>query len=147
MTDKDQIEKLVSNASNPGYLQGAQAHAAQKLLDYDGEIYPHDGCAITLSVLLQDAGIDVPDTFAAIEMGRLLRGRGWTVVDGGSQQPGDVGSTCGDTPHHGFDHVYLVLKNRNGDEMVIADNREPNPHFRFASGKGRTPTRFFLRAS
>jgi hypothetical protein len=39
-----------------------------------------------------------------------------------------------------------LLKVLNSDEMVVADNQEAAPHFRFASGKGRTPTTFFLRA-
>jgi hypothetical protein len=31
--------------------------------------------------------------------------------------------------------------------MVIADNQDTVPHFRYASGKGgKSPTRFFLRA-
>jgi hypothetical protein len=68
------------------------------------------------------------------------------VISIGDQQPGDVGSTCGDTPNHGYDHIYLVLKDVNSDEMVIADNQAPQPHFRFASGQGNTPTTFFLRA-
>jgi len=48
--------------------------------------------------------------------------------------------------HHGTDHVYVVLGDLNADEMVVADNQEPAPHFRFASGKGKSPTTYFLRA-
>src|SRR5215469_11475072 len=62
MSDADQLPGLIKLASDPGQLQNAQQIAAQRLLDFDGEVYPQDGCAITLSVLLQDAGIDVPDT-------------------------------------------------------------------------------------
>jgi hypothetical protein len=58
-----------------------------------------------------------------------------------------LGSTCGTEAHHGFDHIYLVLKKLNDDEMVIADNQSTQPHFRFASGQGKTPTKFFLRAT
>jgi hypothetical protein len=74
--------------------------------------------------------------------------RCWKRVAVGQQQNGDVGSTCGPTPDHGSDHIYLVLKVLNADEMVIADNQEPAPHFRYASGKGgKTPTKYFLRAT
>jgi hypothetical protein len=145
MTDADRIPQLISIGSTQ--LIHAQHVAAQKLLDYDGEVYPSDGCAITQSVLLQEAGIAVDDTYLAIELGNVLKARNWTVIPVGQQKPGDIGSTCGKTPHHGSDHVYLVLKVLNKDEMVVADNQAHKPHFRFASGAGgTTPTKFFLRA-
>jgi hypothetical protein len=97
-------------------------------------------------VLLQNARIKVADTYQALAMGNVLKNRGWQVVPIGSQQSGDVGSTCGPTPHHGYDHIYPVLRLVNNDEMVVADNQARAPHFRWASGKGRTPTTFFLRA-
>jgi predicted chitinase/pimeloyl-ACP methyl ester carboxylesterase len=144
--DVIKIPSLLRIASDSSQLQDAQAKAAKRLLTYDGEQYPSDGCAITLSVLLQEAGIDVPDTFQAIVLGRLLIKRGWTQIPLGSQAAGDVGSTCGQTPHHGTDHIYLVLRPVNADEMVIADNQATEPHFRFVSGQGKSPTTFFLRA-
>jgi hypothetical protein len=147
MSDVDHIVNLLAIAADAHQLQAAQHVAAQRLLAYDGEVYPSDGCAITLSVLLQQAGIAVPDVFQAIQLGRTLIERGWTRVAVGSQQQGDIGSTCGQTAHHGYDHVYLVLRPINIDEMVIADNQATSPHFRFASGKGHTPTQFFLRAT
>lgn len=148
MSDKDRIATLISIASDGSRLQAAQHVAAQRLLAYDHEIYPSDGCAITLSVLLQEAGIDIPDTFGALDLARALKkDRGWQVIDNGSQQPGDVGTTCGKVPDHGSDHIYLTLKLVNSDEMVIADNQQPAPHFRWVSGKGgKTPTKYFLRA-
>src|SRR5690242_1567442 len=74
------IDKLMQLGSNVATLDSAEKRAAQKLLNYDGEIYPSDGCAITLSTLLQDAGIDVPDTYTAIELGADLRDkRNWQV--------------------------------------------------------------------
>jgi hypothetical protein len=117
-------------------------------LHYDGEVYPHDGCAVTLSVLLQDAGIPVPDIYQAIALGDELKNtRSWQLIAVGSQRAGDIGSTCGPSPHHGTDHIYVVLKTLNSDEMVVADNQESAPHFRYASGNGgKSPTRFFLRA-
>jgi hypothetical protein len=146
--DKDKIADLLAIASDPVRLMNAQHIAAAKLLEYDGEVYPSDGCAVTLSVLLQDAGIDVQDVFQAITLGDVLRQRGWTSVPLSQEQAGDIGSTCGMVPVHGQDHIYLVLRPVNSDEMIIADNQETHPHFRFISGAGgKTPTRFFLRAS
>jgi hypothetical protein len=43
----------------------------------------------------------------------------------GQQQAGDVGSTCGPTAHHGYDHIYLVLERQDSDKMVIVDNQKP----------------------
>jgi len=147
MKDRDCIAGLIANASVPDQLQQAQHIAAKRLLDFDGEVYPADGCAITLSVLLQQAGIVVADVFQAITLGKVLSKRGWKRVELGQQKAGDVGSTCGATADHGRDHIYLVLKPVNADEMVIADNQQPQPHFRWVSGKGgKTPTKFFLRA-
>lgn len=138
--------KLGSDANQ---LMAAQHIAAKRLLDFDGEIYPKDGCAITLSVLLQEAGIAIKDTYQAMVLGNLLKNsRKWQVVSLGEQKVGDIGSTCGPVAHHGEDHIYLVLNVLNSDEMVIADNQQAKPHFRFVSGKGgKTPTRFFLRAT
>jgi hypothetical protein len=145
--DGQSLPTLIKIASDPAQLVGAQHIAAKRLLDFDGEVFPSDGCAITLSVLLQEAGIPVANTYPALAMGNVLKGRGWQVVPIGSQQAGDVGSTCGPTPHHGYDHIYLVLRLVNSDEMVVADNQAEAPHFRWASGKGgKTPTTFFLRA-
>jgi hypothetical protein len=147
MNDKRAIAKLIGIASNADELLSAQHIAAKKLLDFDGETYPSDGCAITLSTLLQEADIGIADVFQAIKLGRVLKSRGWVSIPLGQQQAGDVGSTCGTKPDHGRDHIYLVLKPLNPDEMVIADNQAPQPHFRFVSGKGKTPTKFFLRAA
>jgi hypothetical protein len=144
--DGSKIASLLSIASDPAQLEAAQATAAKRLLAFDGERFPSDACAITLSVLLQEAEINVPNTFPAIALGQVLEKRGWSKIPVGSQAAGDVGSTCFQTPHHGTDHIYLVLRPVNADEMVIADNQSTEPHFRFASGKGKSPTQFFLRA-
>jgi hypothetical protein len=148
MSDAEKIAPLLQIAGDPARLVAAQHTAAARLLAYDGEIFPQDACAITQSVLMQQAGIDVQDTYGALDMVRLLRDeRGWTVVTNGEEQPGDIGTTCGPKPHHGVDHVYLVLKVLNADEMVIADNQAEMPHFRYISGfGGKSPTQFFLRA-
>ena len=84
----------------------------------------------------------------AIELTNVLRkNRNWEVIPVGSQKSGDIGTTCGTIPNHGYDHIYLVIKIIDADEMVIADNQKKEPHSRFASGKdNRTPTKYFLRA-
>ena len=148
MSDRDHIDDLIALASEKVNLLNIQRRAAKKLLDYDGEIYPHDGCAITLSLMLQDAGIKVKDTYQALALTNILKNdRNWTRVAVGEQKAGDIGTTCGETAKHGEDHIYLVLKPMNQDEMVIADNQDTHPHFRYASGKGgKTPTKYFLRA-
>jgi hypothetical protein len=148
MSDSQFIPTLLQIASDAQQLITAQQTAAKRLLDYDNEVYPNDGCAITLSVLLQEAGINVADTYQAIVLGNTLKlKRKWQVIPVGQQKAGDVGSTCGTEPNHGSDHIYLVLKTLNDDEMVIADNQMTRPHFRYASGiGGKTPTTFFLRA-
>jgi hypothetical protein len=148
MSDKDQIATLIKLASDANTLQAAEHAAAQKILAFDGEIFPADSCAITQSCLLQAAGIDVPDTYQALGFGTMLIKRGWQKIAIGQQQAGDIGSTCGIVPDHGNDHVYLVLRAVNADEMVVADNQASAPHFRYASGKGgKTQTKFFLRAT
>jgi hypothetical protein len=84
--DGGAISNLLAIASNPKMLQAAQAVAAQRLLVYDGEKYPQDGCAITLSVLLQEAGVDVADTYMAIDICGVLQSRGWTKIAVGSRK-------------------------------------------------------------
>lgn len=140
--DRAHISRAITVAKN---IESIQHEAAHKLLKATGLRYPHDGCAITLSCLLQNAGIDIPDTYQALAMGQLLKSRGWTVVPVGQQQAGDVGSTCGASASHGNDHVYFVVSILNETEMVVADNQSLQPHFRFTK-KHQTPTKFFLRA-
>lgn len=147
MSDWQGVRNLVDYASDPARLQAIQHIAAAKLLAYDEEIFPTDGCAITLSLLLQAVGIDVSDTYTAFDLSKELEhNRNWSRVVVGCQKSGDIGSTCLQAPVHGSDHVYFVLKAVNEDEMVIADNQTEAPHFRFASGQGKTPTQYFLRA-
>jgi hypothetical protein len=78
--DGGKIPNLIRIASDPAQLQEAQAKAAKLLLAYDGEQYPSDGCAITPSVLLQEAGIDVPNTYQVIALGAVLMRRGWSRI-------------------------------------------------------------------
>lgn len=147
MSDRDRIDGLVKLGSDAAALAHAERAAAKKLLAFDGEVYPADGCAITQSCLLQAAGIAIPDTYQALAFGNLLEKRGWARIAVGAQKGGDIGSTCKARADHGNDHVYLVLRIVNDDEMVIADNQASQPHFRTASGNGgKTPTTHFLRA-
>lgn len=149
MSDAQFIPALIALASNAANLLNVEHAAAKKILAFDGEVYPSDGCAITQSCLLQAAGIAVPDTYLALSFGIMLqKQREWKVIPVGSQVAGDIGSTCKASPDHGNDHVYLVLRAINVDEMVIADNQSSAPHFRYASGQGgKTPTTHFLRAT
>ena len=141
------IPELIKIASDPRQLVASQQIAARRLLDYDGEVYPSDGCAITLSVLLQESGIRVPDIYLTFELGGILRRkRNWQIGPVGQQMPGDVGSTCGPKPHHGTDHIYLVLSVLNMVEMVVADNQASAPNFRSASGAGGRSSHKFLFA-
>jgi len=145
--DHDKVIALLAHALDPEQLRAAQALAARKLLREDGTVYPADGCAITLSVLMQGAGFDVPDLFWALDVPAMLLARGWAEVTPGSQRAGDIGSTCRAERHHGEDHVYLVLRAVNEDEMIVVDNQAASPHFRWASGQGgKTPTTMFYRA-
>ena len=147
MSDSEHIAKLIALASEDETLQEAQHAAARKELRAVDLVYPRDACAITQSCLLQAAGIDVADTYGALALGLAMEKRGWQRIVVGKQQPGDLGSTCKSEPDHGNDHIYLVLRTLNDDEMVVADNQSSRPHFRYASGKGgKTPTTHFLRA-
>jgi len=143
------IQKLLNIAIDNAKLKDVQARAAHKLFVYDGEKYPANGCAITLSILLQDAGIAVKDIYRAIDLTNILRdNRGWKLIKVGDQQPGDIGTTCGTKPNHGYDHIYLVVKRVDADKMIIADNQDTVVHERYASGnQKKTPTKYFLRAA
>lgn len=144
MSDKQYLAEAIQIAKTN--MQEIQEEAARKLLNFDGEKYPSDGCAITLSTLLQQAGVDVDDTFQALALGNVLKERGWKVIPVGEQLAGDVGSTCGKVPNHGSDHIYFVVWSVNPSENIVADNQATQPHFRFTSGHGKTTTKFFLRA-
>lgn len=111
--------------------------------------YPTNGCAAHLSALLQQAGIAVPMTWGAGKLASIIAARGWTRISVGSQKAGDIGVCFDNDPTpSGADHIYLVVQTLGEDEMMIADNQrtKDEPHVRFASGHGKTPTEYFLRA-
>jgi hypothetical protein len=145
MSDKDQIPELIRRGGSAAGLKAARLEAARAL-----DTYPHNGCAVHLSALLRQSGIDVTMTRGGGRLARAIERRGWHRIAVGSQQPGDVGVTFDNDPTPpGADHIYLVVKTNGPDEMLIADNQRSSdaPHTRFASGHGKTPTEFFLRAA
>lgn len=147
MSDAAHIQKLVTLGSDLATLLQIEQEAARKLLAYTHQT--NNGCAITLSCLLQHAGINVADTYGAYALVNVLQDRNWVAVPSNALQPGDVGTTChGKILHPGEDHVYLVLKQVSANEMVVADNERHYPHMRSVNGLGDgvTPSHLFLRA-
>lgn len=142
--DLDRIADLVRNGATDAGIARARADAASAYPSF-----PRLGCAAYLSCLMRNSGIGVAFTLGAGKLAFVLqRQRGWRSVPVGQQRPGDVGVAFdNDTSIPGSDHVYLVLESLDGDDMVISDNQAPRPHGRSASGKGRTPTEYFLRAT
>ena len=150
--DADLIDDLIQIAASPDGLAMAQKMADKALIDDGHEGFPTNACAATLSALLQLAGIDVKMTLGAGRLAERLGGvsaksRHWVRVLPGDHKPGDVGVTFDeDERKPGADHIYLVVQCVTTDEMIVADNQARVPHQRFASGRNRTPTEYFLRA-
>ncbi len=142
--DAIHVAELIRQGSSAHGLRAARTTAAAALPGY-----PTNGCAAHLSALLQQSGIDVAMTFGAGKLAHRIADRGWSRIHVGSQAPGDVGVCFDNDPTPaGADHIYLVVATNGPDEMMIADNQRTAdaPHKRFASGKGKTPTEYFLRA-
>jgi len=143
------VENLLADASDPETFANRQAEAREALPDQcDGTVWPHDGCAIMLSVLLRHAGLDdLPYTCMALDLARLLQLRGWNVIALGDEPAGDVGTTCGDDYNPGVDHIYLVVKVGDDGQLTVADNQSAHPHPRPVAGNGDnySPTTYFLR--
>jgi hypothetical protein len=142
--DAVHVPELIRQGTTADGLKQARQQAAAALPGY-----PHNGCAAHLSALLRQAGIDVPMTIGAGKLAHVIEQRGWRQVAVGQQTPGDIGVCFDNDPNPpGSDHVYLVVETHGTDEMVVADNQRTTdaPHTRFASGKGKTPTEYFLRA-
>lgn len=142
--DSVHVPQLIRQSGSAEGLKAARIAAAAALPGY-----PHNGCAAHLSALLRQSGIDVPMTLGAGRLAHTIAQRGWAQIAVGRQRAGDVGVTFDDDPSiPGADHIYLVVEARGTDEMLIADNqrKQDAPHARFATGHGKTPTEFFLRA-
>ena len=145
--DKDCIPQLIALGSNTTSIQHIQDLAAKEMQKAGLGYTLHNACAATLSEFLIASGIGVPVTLGAGNLARRLKeDRQWTPVDVGKQQAGDVAVTKDLTAPAGADHIFLVVKRVDADEMVIADNQDPGPHQRFASGHHKTPVQYFLRA-
>jgi hypothetical protein len=145
--DKDCIAQLIALGSNTTSIQHIQDLAAKEMQKAGLGYTLHNACAATLSEFLIASGIGVPVTLGAGNLARRLKDdRKWIPVDVGNQQAGDVAVTKDLTAPAGADHVFLVVKRVDADEMVIADNQDPGPHQRFASGRHKTPVEYFLRA-
>jgi hypothetical protein len=145
--DKDYIDDLIALGTASSSIQRIQDLAAREMQRNGLGYTLHNACAATLSCFLNEAGIRVPVTLGAGRLAaRLHRDRGWVRTENGNQRAGDIGVTFDNTQPPGADHVYLVVERINNDEMRIADNQAPQRHPRFVSGKGRTPTEYFLRA-
>jgi len=142
--DGGKVAALIQQGSSAAGLKAARLKAAKNWAHY-----PTNGCAYHLSALLQNAGIGVKTEGSAGKLAKQIEARGWKRVPVGEQQPGDVGVTYDHDPTPpGADHIYLVVAVKGKDEMIIADNQRKTDatHSRFASGKGKTPTAYFLRA-
>jgi hypothetical protein len=142
--DATRVAELLRQGTSAEGLKQARTTAAASLPGY-----PTNGCAAHLSALLQQAGISVPMTWGAGKLAALIAQRGWTRIAVHQQMPGDVGVCFDNNPNPpGADHIYLVVQALGDDEMMIADNQRTTdaPHSRFASGHGKTPTEYFLRA-
>jgi hypothetical protein len=140
--DEDQIAKLIGNGSSAKGIAKAQAEAKKAWPPF-----PHNGCAANLSALLRQSGIKVDMTLGAGKLAHILRDdREWSKIEIGDQNAGDVGVTYDEGGNPGADHIYLCVQRIDNDEMMISDNQATTPHHRFASGNGKTPTEYFLRA-
>jgi hypothetical protein len=144
MADAIHVPDLIKRGNTADGLKAAREEAAKALHNY-----PHNGCGAHLSALLRQSGIGVKMILGAGNLASALKARGWAKIAVGKQQPGDVGVTFDRDPTPpGADHIYLVVETRGADEMMIADNQRKTDatHSRFASGQGKTPTEYFLRA-
>jgi hypothetical protein len=140
-SDKQCIPRLIELGGDVESLHRIQDVAATTMRRNGYGYTMHNACAATLSAFLQAAGIAVQTTLGAGRLARRLSNeRHWDRVAVGNQAAGDVGVAAGDV------HIYLVVKTEGRDEMTIADNQKPTPHTRFASGRGKTRTAYFLRA-
>lgn len=107
--------------------------------------FPSSGCATNLSVLLHQAGFEVPVITWAENLADYLKAHGWKTISKRQGQSGDVGVSIDGNGNQAADHIWFVIS-VNGDEMQVADNQADHPHQRSISGRdGKTATDYFLR--
>ncbi len=147
--DADRIAALVTLGADPQRAAVIRERGRTAMIRIYGKKTSRNACAATLCCFLEAAGIDVPMEYGAGNLARHLeKKRGWSRVSVGRQQPGDVAVCYDRMAPPGADHVYLVVKRVDADEMLIADNQTPYcPRTRFASGRGQTAVQYFLRAA
>lgn len=141
--DKDHIPQLIQLGSTATGVQAAQARAKQDMADNGYGATLHNACAATLSEFLKMSNINVPITLGAGNLARRIKNRGWDMIDVGYQTAGDVAVAENNV------HIFFVVKTVDHDEMIIADNQAPGPHYRKASGDpdlNHSPVAYFLRA-
>jgi hypothetical protein len=145
--DKDCIDTLIALGTDPSSIRRIQDLAAKEMQRAGLGYTLHNACAATLSEFLNVAGINVPITLGAGRLAsRIENDRGWIRKGVGEQRAGDVAVTFDRTNPSGADHIFLVVERIDADEMIIADNQAKTRHARFASGHGKTPVEYFLRA-
>ncbi|QND60148.1 hypothetical protein [Mesorhizobium huakuii] len=146
--DASKIAKLVSVASDPQKCEAIREQGKEAMIPIYGEATSHNACAATLCCFLNAADINVPMERGAGALAKYLeKTRGWARVKVGGQKPGDVAVCFDNTKPAGADHIYLVVKCLDSDEMLIADNQTNYcPRIRYASGHGQTAVEYFLRA-
>jgi hypothetical protein len=144
----------LKSAANLAYID---EEANEFLIEAGAAPFPHNACAATQSAILIEAGLmDLDDPskpmkpiLGALALDNYLHNkRGWTRVPLGEQQVGDIGTTCGTSPHAGRDHVFMWWKINNTHEGLVIDNQSTKgPHVRRTDGQdGKSRTTYSLRA-
>lgn len=127
--DEDCIPQLIALGSSETSIRHIQDLAAKEMEKAGLGYTLHNACAATLSEFLIASGIGVPVTLGAGRLARRLKeDRAWIRIDVGQQRAGDIAVTKDLTAPEGADHIFLVVKRVDADEMVIADNQAPAPH-------------------
>lgn len=147
--DSGHITDLIEIGRDPTKCAKVREKSFHAMIKIYGRPTAHNACACTLSMFLREAGIDVDVEYNAGRLARTLeKDRSWRRIKLGRQQAGDVAVTLDKTKPVGADHIFLVVDAIDADKMMIADNQGTVcPHERYASGKGKTPVDYFLRAS
>ncbi len=146
--DGAHLQDLIAIGADRTRCDAVRRKAFDAMIPIYGTSTPHNACACTLVMFLREAGIDIAMERGAGRLARILeKDRHWQRVKIGRQQAGDVAVTLDLTKPFGADHIFLVVDVLDADRMLIADNQGTHaPHERFASGKGKTPVDYFLRA-